>query len=49
LPLYAKKIKATLIEVNPENTPLVTKWIFSIRKTTVDALPKMVSIFESLN
>jgi NAD-dependent protein deacetylase/lipoamidase len=49
LPLYAKNIKATLIEVNPENTPLSNEMDFSIRKTAVDALPKIVSIFESLN
>ncbi len=49
LPLYAKNIKATLIEVNPENTPLSNEMDFSIRKTAVDALPKILSIFESLN
>jgi|GEM_PF-1170939 NAD-dependent deacetylase len=49
LPLHAKNIKATLIKINPENTPLSNEMDFSVRKTSVDPLPTILSIFESLN
>jgi NAD-dependent deacetylase len=44
---YAKNNKATLIEINPEKTPFSYEMDFSIRKTAVDALPRLISIFES--
>jgi len=46
---YAKNNKATLVEINPENTPFSYKIDFSIKKTAVDALPRLISIFESLS
>jgi NAD-dependent deacetylase len=47
LPFYAKNNKATLVEINPEETPLSHEMDFSIRKTAVDVLPRLISIFES--
>jgi NAD-dependent deacetylase len=47
LPFYAKNNKATLVEINPEETPLSYEMDFSIRKTAADALPRLISIFES--
>jgi NAD-dependent deacetylase len=46
--LYAKKSNATLIEVNPANTPFSNEMNFSIKKTAADGLPKLLSIFESI-
>jgi len=46
LPTYAKKHKATLVEINPEETPLSHKMDFSIRKTAVDGLSSLISIFQ---
>ena len=47
LPFYAKNNKATLVEINPEETPFTYKMDFSIRKTAVDALPRLITFFES--
>ena len=47
LPFYAKNNKATIVEINPEETPLSHEMDFSIRKTAVDVLPRLISIFES--
>ena len=44
---YAKNNKAMIVELNPENTPFSYHMDFSIRKTAVDALPRLISIFES--
>ena len=44
---YAKNNKAMIVEINPENTPFSYQMDFSIRKTAVDALPRLISIFES--
>jgi NAD-dependent deacetylase len=44
---YAKNNKAMIIEINPENTPFSYQMDFSVRKTAVDALPRLISIFES--
>jgi NAD-dependent deacetylase len=39
--LYAKNSNATLIKVNPANTPFSKEMNFSIRKTAADGLPKL--------
>ena len=44
---YAKNNKAMIVEINPENTPFSYQMDFSIRKTAGDALPRLISIFES--
>jgi NAD-dependent deacetylase len=46
LPLYAKQNNATLIEINPENTEMSKKMNEVIRKTSAEALPKLVSLFK---
>ena len=45
----AKKNKAMLVEINPEKTPFSHEMDFSIRKKAADALPTLISIFESIN
>ena len=44
---YAKNNKAMIVEINPEITPFSYQMDFSIRKTAVDALPRLISTFES--
>jgi NAD-dependent protein deacetylase/lipoamidase len=44
---YARNNKAMIVEINPEDTPLSYQMDFSIGKTAVDALPRLISIFES--
>ncbi len=46
LPLYAKQNNAVLIEVNPEVTQMSNAIELSIRNTSANSLPNMVSIFE---
>ena len=46
LPLYAKQNNATLIEINPENTEMSKEMNEIIRKTSTEALPKLVSLFK---
>ena len=46
LPLYAKQNNATLIEINPENTELSGEMDEIIRNTSVETLPKLVSLFK---
>ncbi len=46
LPLYAKQNNAILIEVNPEVTQMSNAIDLSIRNTSANSLPNMVSIFE---
>ena len=46
LPLYAKQNNAILIEVNPEVTQMSNAIELSIRNTSANSLPNMVSIFE---
>ena len=46
LPLYAKQNNATLIEINPEKTELSEEMDEIIRKTSVETLPKLVSLFK---
>jgi len=47
LPIYAKQNKATLIEINPDQTIMTSDMDLSIRSTSAITLPKIVSIFES--
>jgi NAD-dependent deacetylase len=46
LPLYAKQNGAVLIEVNPEKTVMSSDMDLSVRETSANALPKLVSLFE---
>ena len=46
LPLYAKQNNATLIEINPEKTEMSEKMDEIIRNTSVEILPKLVSLFK---
>ena len=46
LPIYAKQNNAILIEINPEETIMSSNMDFSIRSTSVMALPEFVSIFK---
>ncbi|MBI5698342.1 MAG: NAD-dependent deacylase [Thaumarchaeota archaeon] len=46
LPLYAKQNGAVLVEVNPEKTVMSSDMDLSIRETSANALPKLVSLFE---
>lgn len=46
LPAYAKQNGATLIEVNPEETPMSGTMDLSIRSSAARALPELVSIFQ---
>jgi NAD-dependent deacetylase len=45
LPLYAKQNGAILIEVNPERTSLSEDMNLSLRETSANALPHLVSLF----
>ena len=47
LPVYAKQNGATIIEVNPEETPMSASMDLSIRSSAAKALPQLVSVFES--
>lgn len=46
LPIYAKQNNAILIEINPDETIMSSDMDFSIRSTSVIALPEFVSIFK---
>ncbi len=48
LPIYAKKKNALLIEVNPEKTIMSTDVDLSLKTTSANALPKLVSIFKNM-
>jgi len=48
LPIYAKKKNALLIEVNPEKTIMSTDMDLSLKTTSANALPKLVSIFKNM-
>jgi len=45
LPIYAKQNNATLIEINPEETPMSTDMDYTIRGTSANIIPKLVSVF----
>jgi NAD-dependent deacetylase len=46
LPLYAKQNNAILIEINPEKTEMSDEMDEIIRNTSVETLPKLVSLFK---
>ncbi|MGH1521551.1 MAG: SIR2 family NAD-dependent protein deacylase [Nitrosopumilus sp.] len=46
LPIYAKQNKATLLEINPEETELSSEMDIIIRNTSAITLPKLVRIFK---
>jgi NAD-dependent deacetylase len=46
LPVYAKQNGATLIEVNPEKTVMSADMDLSLRETSANTLPHLVSLFE---
>ena len=46
LPIYAKQNGATLIEVNPEKTVMSNDMDLSIQDTSVNALPKILSVLK---
>ena len=46
LPVYAKENNATIIEINPENTMMSSYMDISIKSTSVNALPELISIFK---
>ncbi len=46
LPTYAKQNKATLIEINPDETIMTADMDLSIRSTTAISLPELVSVFK---
>jgi len=48
LPIYAKQNNALLIEVNPEKTIMSTDMDLSLKMTTANALPKLVSVFKNM-
>jgi len=48
LPIYAKQNNALLIEVNPEKTIMSTDVDLSLKTTSANALPKLVSIFKNM-
>ncbi|MGQ0606408.1 MAG: SIR2 family NAD-dependent protein deacylase [Candidatus Nitrosotenuis sp.] len=46
LPLYAKQNGAALIEVNTEKTVMSSDMDLSVRETSANALPQLVSLFQ---
>ena len=47
LPVYAKQNGAILIEVNPEKTVMSNDMALSVQATSVETLPKLLSIFKN--
>lgn len=46
LPIYAKQNNATLVEINPEDTEMSEEMDVTIRNTSAEYLPKLVSLFK---
>ncbi len=46
LPIYAKQNNATLVEINPEITEMSGEMDLSIRNTSAEILPQLVSLFK---
>jgi NAD-dependent deacetylase len=46
--LYAKKNHATLVELNPANSPYSDDMDFCLRKTATEGLPTLLSIFKTV-
>jgi len=47
LPIYAKQNNAFLIEINPESTPMSDDMDVTIKDTSVNTIPKFVSMFSN--
>lgn len=47
LPIYAKQNNATLVEINPEDTEMSGEMDVTIRNTSAESLPKLVSLFKN--
>jgi NAD-dependent deacetylase len=47
LPIYAKQNNATLVEINPEETEMSGEMDVTIRNTSAESLPKLVSLFKN--
>jgi NAD-dependent deacetylase len=47
LPIYAKQNNATLVEINPEDTEMSGEMDVTIRNTSTEYLPKLVSLFKN--
>ncbi|HXG74452.1 MAG TPA: NAD-dependent deacylase [Candidatus Nitrosotenuis sp.] len=45
LPIYAKQNGAVLVEVNPERTVMSSEMDLSVRETSANALPQLLSLF----
>lgn len=46
LPIFAKQNGATLIEINPEETAMTEDMDLSLRETSANALPHLISLLE---
>jgi len=46
LPIYARQNNAILIEVNPEETVMSQDMQLSLKTTSANALPELISIFQ---
>jgi len=49
LPIYANQNKATLVEINPDETIMTSDMDLSIRSASASALPEFVSVFKRLS
>ena len=47
LPIYAKQNNATLVEINPEETEMSEEMDVTIRNTSAESIPKLVSLFKN--
>ena len=47
LPIYAKQNNATLVEINPRDTEMSGEMDITIRNTSAESLPKLVSLFKN--
>ena len=47
LPIYAKQNNATLLEINPEDTDMSGEMNVTIRNTSAESIPKLVSLFKN--
>jgi NAD-dependent deacetylase len=48
LPIYAKQNNAILIEINPDETIMTSEMDVSIRSTSANALPELISVFKKM-
>lgn len=47
LPIYAKRNNATLIEINPQETEMSQEMDVTIRSTSAEFLPKLLTLFKN--